>query len=369
MKFTKEVKKLFDIFGDDIRLVGGCVRDLLLKKEVNDFDFATRFLPEETTKILEKNKIKAVPTGIKFGTITAVVKGKNFEITTLRKDNETDGRHCAPDFVDDYAIDAARRDFTVNALYLDRKGIITDYFNGISDLKKQKIRFIGKANERIEEDYLRILRFFRFSAKYAKSLDKEGLEACIKNKSFLSKLSRERIRQEFLKLLSSPKKDLVVKVLKVMKSKKILNELFLSDLDIKAFERLRSNDPKLQLATLLLNKNFKFEEICPTNFEKKLWQFFLNQKTNLKPDHINELRAFFDTELVWNFCIFIAAKKNLSPPEAFQKIPEFPIKSSDLISLGFKGKDLGDTISKLKKLWAKSEFKLKKEDLLQKITK
>ncbi len=188
MKFAPEIKKIFDIFGDDLRLVGGCVRDLLLEKKVNDFDFATRFIPSETIKILERNKIKAVPTGVKFGTITAVIDSKNFEITTLRKDNETDGRHCEPEFVDDYALDAARRDFTVNALYMDRVGKISDYFDGISDLKKQKIRFIGDANERIAEDYLRILRFFRFSARYAKRLDREGFAACVSNKSGLKKL-------------------------------------------------------------------------------------------------------------------------------------------------------------------------------------
>lgn len=367
MKFSPEIKKLFDIFGDDIRLVGGCVRDLLLKKKVNDFDFATRFLPAETTKILEENNIKAVPTGAKFGTITAVINNKNFEITTLRKDNDTDGRHCEVEFVDDFALDAARRDFTVNALYLDRAGKIFDYFEGISDLKKQKIRFIGDANERITEDYLRILRFFRFSARYARSLDLEGLKACVKNKSGLSKLSRERVRQEFLKLLASPNKDKVAKILRVLKNKKIADEIFSSSLDIKAFTRLQTTDPKLQLAALLLNKNFKFEEICPTNFEKKLWQFFLNQKPNLKPDHINELRAFFDDELVWNFCLFIAAKKNLSLPKPFKKLPEFPLKSSDLITLGFKAKALGDALTKTKKLWAKSDFKLTKNELLQRI--
>lgn len=180
-----EVKKIFKIFtkdGDEIRLVGGSVRDLLLNKKVKDFDFATKLLPEEVIKILEQNKLKAIPTGKKFGTITAVVNGKNFEITTLRKDSETDGRHCKPEFVDDYFLDAARRDFTVNALYLDSSGVIHDYFDGKSDLKNKKIKFIGDANRRIEEDFLRILRFFRFSCEYAEKLDVEGLKACVKQK-------------------------------------------------------------------------------------------------------------------------------------------------------------------------------------------
>ncbi len=365
MKFAPEIKKIFDIFGDDIRLVGGCVRDLLLEKKVNDFDFATRFIPSETIKILERNKIKAVPTGVKFGTITAVIDSKNFEITTLRKDNETDGRHCEPEFVDDYALDAARRDFTVNALYMDRVGKISDYFDGISDLKKQKIRFIGDANERIAEDYLRILRFFRFSARYAKSLDSEGFAACVSNKSGLKKLSRERIRQEFLKLLASPNKNQVIKILRAIKRSKISDQIFSSGLDIDSFARLKSDDSKLQIAALLLNKNFNFEEICATNFEKKTWNFIGANKQNLDADFIRELRVFNDDEMVWNFCLFVAAKKNLALPKKFKKLPDFVISSQDLIDLGFRNKEIGEAMKLAKKIWAKSNFKIQKQDILQ----
>ena len=236
-----EVKKIFSIFlnqGDEIRLVGGCVRDLLIEKQVNDFDFATKFLPEEIIKILEKNKIQAIPTGVKFGTITAVVNHKNFEITTLRKDSETDGRHCQPEFIDDYFLDAARRDFTINALYLDDKGLVHDYFNGISDLKNQEVKFIGNAQERIEEDFLRVLRFFRFSCNYAKKLDEVGLKACFSKKSGLQKLSRERIRMEFLKLISSSKKAALIEILKQAEELNILSEIFSIKLDIKALEEI-----------------------------------------------------------------------------------------------------------------------------------
>ncbi len=359
--FSPEVKKIFEIFGANIRLVGGCVRDLLLEKKINDFDFATKFLPDETTKILEKNKIKAVPTGIKFGTITAVVNGQNFEITTLRKDNETDGRHCAPEFVDDYLLDASRRDFTMNALYMDSLGQITDYFDGISDLKKQKLRFIGDAEKRIEEDFLRILRFFRFSCEYAAELDSEGLKACTKQRKNLKKLSRERIRQEFLKLIFSQKKERVVAILKILEEEKIAEEIFSSPLDIPAFERLQSEDQKLKIATLFLNKNFKPEEICATNFEKKLFNFLLSTSPSLD---LRLLRAFNNDELVWNFCLFVAAKNNLPLPKKFQKLPEFPIEAKDLIELGFKNKELGDSLDKLKKLWAESDFELGKQSLL-----
>ncbi len=362
MKFTPEVEKIFEIFGDDIRLVGGCVRDLLLEKKINDFDFATKFLPAETSKILEKNKIKAVPTGAKFGTITAVINDQNFEITTLRKDNETDGRHCEPEFVDDFLLDASRRDFTVNALYMDSHGKITDYFDGISDLKKQKLRFIGDAEKRIEEDFLRILRFFRFSVEYANELDSEGLKACVNQKENLKKLSRERIRQEFLKLISSKKKERVVAILKTLEQHKISDEIFSSPLDIPAFERLQSDDPKLKIAALMLNKNFKPEEICATNFEKKLFNFLLSIDSN---QDLRLLRAFYDEEFVWNFCLFNAAKQKLVAPRELEKLPKFPIEAKDLIELGFKNKALGEALDKLKKLWAESDFKLDKKSLLQ----
>ncbi|MBU6140592.1 MAG: CCA tRNA nucleotidyltransferase [Proteobacteria bacterium] len=363
--FTPEIKTIFAIFGDNIRLVGGCVRDLLLEKKINDFDFATKFLPNETTKILEKNKIKAVPTGAKFGTITAVINDRNFEITTLRKDNETDGRHCEPEFVDDFLLDASRRDFTVNALYMDSRGQISDYFDGISDLKKQKLRFIGDAEKRIEEDFLRILRFFRFSVEYANELDAEGLKACVNQKENLKKISRERIRQEFLKLISSKKKERVVAILKTLEQQKISDEIFSSSLDIPAFERLQSDDSKLKIAALLLNKNFKPEEICATNSEKKLFNFLLSIDPN---QDLRLLRAFHDEEFFWNFCLFNAAKQKLPAPRKLEKLPNFPIEAKDLIELGLKGRQLGEALDKLKKLWAESDFKLDKKSLLKFLT-
>jgi poly(A) polymerase len=284
-KLPAEVKNLFEVFGGEIRLVGGSVRDLLLEKKVSDFDFATKFTPEEITKILEKNKIKAVPTGVKFGTITAVLNRKNFEITTLRKDSETDGRHCKPEFVSDYKLDAARRDFTINALYLDAEGFVHDYFDGISDLKNQKVRFIGNANLRIEEDFLRVLRFFRFSCQYAEELDFVGLEACVKQKKNLKKLSKERVRAEILKMLGSDKKENLIAVLRVLKSKEIAKEIFAESLDFESLEKLFeiekefqiSANLNLKIATVFLNEGIDLKkfatEICATNLEKKYFSF------------------------------------------------------------------------------------------------
>jgi len=390
-KLPLEVKKLFEIFGVEIRLVGGCVRDMLLKKSAKDFDFATKFLPQEVIEILEKNKIKAVPTGVKFGTITAVVNGKNFEITTLRKDNETDGRHCEPEFVDDYFFDAARRDFTINALYLDSAGLIYDYFDGISDLQKEKVKFIGNAQERIREDFLRILRFFRFSCSYAKSLDLEGFADCIEEKDNLKKLSRERIRQEFLKIISSEKKENLITILQVLKDKKIIQEIFSAELDIKAFEALFEIEEKfnftasldLKIAVLFLQKNSDLKvfakEICATNLEKKYFQFFLWQDMEkLELKDLKQLLLSEKQEWVLDFYLFDLLK-NFSAEEikkmktdveknikfiANFSLPEFPLKGEDVMQLGFKGKAIGKALDAAKEFWIENEFKPKKIALI-----
>jgi len=188
------------------RYVGGAVRDELLGLPVSDVDLATRLPPEEVVKKLEAAKIKAVPTGIEHGTITAVSDGRAVEITTLRRDVSTDGRRATVAFTDDWKEDAARRDFTINALSADPlSGEIYDYFNGLDDLRNRHIRFIGDALQRIAEDHLRILRFFRFHARFdAGEPDAAALEACTIRANDLMALSRERIADELLKLLAVP---------------------------------------------------------------------------------------------------------------------------------------------------------------------
>ncbi len=385
-KLPAEVKILFEIFGDQARLVGGSVRDLLLKKEVSDFDFATKLLPQEVTKILEKNKIKAVPTGIKFGTITAVINHKNFEITTLRKDHDASGRHCAVEFIDDYFFDAARRDFSINALYLDSRGFVYDYFSGIFDLRKHTLHFIGDAKERISEDFLRIMRFFRFSCNYAKKPDSKGLKACIEQKSNLKKLSRERIRQEFLKLLDASNRKKLIAILKILQSKKIASEIFSAKLDIKALERFFLIEEKLKikadltlkLAILFLQKNFDLQtfshEIRLTNAEKKWFSFFI--KNFSKPIDLENLKlslAFENAVLVKDFYLFKLAKKGgeVNYKEAKKilnyvkkfSLPKFEIDGEDVKKFGFKKEKIGWAISKAKGFWAKNNFSLSKTEL------
>ena len=193
--------------GDGLtRYVGGAVRDELLHLPVNDVDLATRLRPEEVIERLEAVKIRAVPTGIDHGTITAVSSGHAVEVTSLRRDVSTDGRRATVAFTDDWQADAARRDFTINALSADAEtGEVFDYFGGLEDLEARRVRFIGNPYERIAEDHLRILRFFRFHARFGEGEpDEPALDACTARANDLMALSRERIADELLKLLAVP---------------------------------------------------------------------------------------------------------------------------------------------------------------------
>jgi poly(A) polymerase len=195
-----------DAAGGETRFVGGCVRDTLLGLNANDVDLATRLAPEEVIARLEKARIKAVPTGLAHGTITAVIGGKPVEVTTLRRDVATDGRRATIAYTEDWREDAARRDFTINALSADpASGEVFDYFEGLADLEAGRVRFIGDPLQRIAEDHLRILRFFRFHARFGTGApDEAALDACAARANDLMALSRERIADELLKLLGLP---------------------------------------------------------------------------------------------------------------------------------------------------------------------
>ncbi|KQT76748.1 poly(A) polymerase [Methylobacterium sp. Leaf465] len=191
--------------GEATRLVGGCIRDALLGRAGDDIDLATTLLPPAVIARAEAAGLRAIPTGIEHGTITLLAGEASFEVTTLREDVETDGRRAVVRFGRDFALDAQRRDFTINALSLTPDGTLHDTTGGVDDLRAGRVRFIGEARTRIREDALRILRFFRFHARYgAGPPDPEGLSACISARDALDGLSRERIRAEFLKLLLAP---------------------------------------------------------------------------------------------------------------------------------------------------------------------
>ncbi len=202
--------------GGDVetRVVGGAVRDLVLGLEPGDFDLATTASPRETMRRAAAAGFRVAPTGLAHGTVTLIMDGRAIETTTLREDVETDGRHAKVVFGRDFLADARRRDFTINALSLDAGGRIYDPLGGLDDLTAARVRFIGDADQRIREDYLRILRFFRFSARFGGgTLDRDGLHATVRHRFELSRLSRERVRAEVLKLLVAPHAGEVVRVM------------------------------------------------------------------------------------------------------------------------------------------------------------
>ncbi|MEA3061000.1 MAG: poly(A) polymerase [Sphingomonadales bacterium] len=242
------------------RYVGGCVRDTLLGLPVSDVDFATRLAPEEVMRRLKAARIKAVPTGLAHGTVTAIVEGVPFEVTTLRRDVATDGRRATVAYTEDWREDAARRDFTINALSADPARLdVFDYFGGEADLAARRVRFIGDPLTRIAEDHLRILRFFRFHARFgAGEPDPAGLQACAARANDLMALSRERIADELTKLLALPEPAATVRL---MVERDILRPV-LPEIDAAAAARLErlverekaagtSPDPLRRLAALL----------------------------------------------------------------------------------------------------------------------
>jgi poly(A) polymerase len=254
---TRAVMAALTAEGGDARFVGGAVRNALMGREVSDVDIATPLLPDDVIARLEAAKLRAVPTGIEHGTVTAISGGRPFEITTLRRDVSTDGRRAVVAFTTDWKRDAHRRDFTLNALYASADGEVFDYAGGIADLEAGRVRFVGDAATRIREDYLRILRLFRFHAWYGKGeIDEEALRAAAAQKAGLERLSGERISKEMLKLLQASEP---VAILRVMAASGILAEILPGELQIARLDRLVAidtanffaPDPLLRLAALL----------------------------------------------------------------------------------------------------------------------
>lgn len=243
--------------GGDARFAGGAVRNALIGRAIEDIDIATPLPPDEVTKRLQAAGLGAVPTGIEHGTVTAVANGKPFEITTLRRDVTTDGRRATVAFTTDWAEDAKRRDFTMNALYASAEGEVFDFTGGLADLKAGCVRFAGDAVVRIREDYLRILRLFRFHARYGKGeLDAAALHAAAAERAGLAKLSGERIAKEMLRLFEA---ENPLPSLRIMAASAILAEIMPGALEIARLERLVkidadaffTPDPVLRLAALL----------------------------------------------------------------------------------------------------------------------
>ncbi len=394
--YTKELLILNNIFNkekdkynDNLRIVGGAVRNFLLNKDINDFDLSTTFLPQETINILQKNNIKAIPTGIKFGTITAIINNRTFEITSTREDIKTDGRHAEVKFTKNFEIDSNRRDFTFNALYLDFNNNLFDYHNGIEDLKKGKVKFIGNAEKRIQEDYLRILRFFRFFCYYGIFLDNEGLKYSIKYKDKLNLISGERIKTEMFKILIS---NYSVDTLNRMHLSGILEIItnikkfdFLNLQYLYSIKQFINTEISAELAlSLLLNS------IDELNILKDKWKLSKKENTKIfnllqhKNDNlynernIKELLFIHDKNFIKELIVLNTILKCKINPQNYinnlliylrkTDMPIFPINGNDLENIGIKNKkDYGKILLDLKNEFIKSDFKLTKEELLNKI--
>ena len=254
---TAAVMDALSADGGDARFVGGAVRNALLRRPVSDVDIATPLAPDAVIARLKQAGLDVVPTGLAHGTVTAIANGKPFEITTLRRDVTTDGRHATVAFTTDWKEDAARRDFTINAMSADRDGRVFDYFGGAADLAAGRVRFVGDAATRIAEDYLRILRLFRFHAWYGQGeIDRDALAAAAAARAGLATLSGERVQKEMLRLLAAERP---VPVLRVMAASGILFDILPGELAIARLERLAAIDADsfftpdavLRLATLL----------------------------------------------------------------------------------------------------------------------
>ena len=363
------VARLLDALGADeglTRYVGGAVRDELLGLPVNDVDLATRLRPEEIVERLEKARIKAVPTGIEHGTITAVSDGHALEVTTLRRDVSTDGRRAIVAFTDDWKDDAARRDFTINALFADpQTGELFDYFGGIDDLASRHIRFIGDPLQRIAEDHLRILRFFRFHARFGLGEpDAAALEACSARANDLMTLSRERIADELLKLLAVADPTATVAV---MLSRAILRPV-LPEIEQKRLTELESiilaerkagvePDPLRRLSALLPREPDIAKDVAVRLKLSNKARKRLACAAIVEPASSAEALSY----RVGTACavdrLLLAGKVDDARSIASWSAPRLPIGGGALIARGLpKGPDVARTLRKIEHKWVEAGF-------------
>ncbi len=358
--------------------VGGCVRNILMGQDVEDMDIATPLHPENVVEILERDGIKVIPTGLQHGTVTAVVDGETYEITTLRHDKETDGRHAVVTFTDSWLEDAKRRDFTINTLLLDRAGNVYDPLDlGLDDLDARKVRFVGEAAQRIEEDHLRILRFFRFSALYGDGFDQEGLKACAAAADTIKKLSKERVTQEFFKIIAS---DRPYDVIAQMLDHNVLKSFEFTDYDPEFFEHFCTFQSRYSL-TALSARLFVFAAM---NFEniKTMEEYILFPKVFLKDmqaingalnlpdlscDHAVRVAIYRFGRSVTAQALIVELVQdrvmNGYAPTAIEiiqnwDIPDFPISGADLKAKGIQeGPEMGEELKRLEKEWIDNGFK------------
>ena len=390
-KDIKELFKSFNSYSDkaEMRFVGGCVRKLISGEKVDDIDLSTNLKPENVIEVLKKNKINFYETGIEHGTITAVINKRSFEITTLRKDIRTDGRHAQVEYTDNWLEDASRRDFTINSIYSDLDGNLFDPFNGRKDLNDGLIKFIGDPAKRIKEDYLRILRYIRFFLGYSKNQHNKNTVKIIKqNLIGLNQVSKNRQLQEL-------KKIILVENFHKINSDKTSKELFLlifpelkninriNKLDNLGKEILKGKDFEFILSLLLVDKS----EDC----DYFIYKYNLSNKER---DKINFLNLIFSEDLNKDYftkenltkILFKNGKDNLIDILDFKilttkknknnlidlkkyfiefKIPVIPIRAKDLIKqFNLKeGKLLGLILKEIEEQWLNNNFKISNNEI------
>jgi len=380
---------------NQVRFVGGCVRKSISGESIDDIDLATILEPDEVKKRLNKENIKVIDTGISHGTVTAIINNKKFEITTLRKDFSTDGRHAKVNFTSDWEEDALRRDFTINAIYADIQGRIFDPLNGISDLQNGVVKFIGTPDERIQEDYLRILRYFRFFTQYSKTDHNEEVVHSIKKYiNGLNKVSNERIFDELNKII-------LLKNLLSLFSNSTSNEIILNIFpQLKYYERLKifetlnqklklKYDNNLILALLILDESNDYEYFChkykTSNVVKSRFKNISENFERLKnkkfytEENVKKLIYLSNKNYVRDLILFsICANtktKNFSVESLLDyvnicKIPKFPVSGDYLKQHGYEsGQVLGKKLKSLEEKWIENNFVIDKKMLKKSLGK
>tara|TARA_B100000029_G_scaffold504095_1_gene582346 strand:- start:1484 stop:2782 length:1299 start_codon:yes stop_codon:yes gene_type:complete len=396
----KEAQILFSCFNktgeeNPLRFVGGCVRKAICGEPIDDIDLATSLEPNEIKLILNKKNIKVIDTGIEHGTVTVILNKKKFEITTLRKDISTDGRHASVQFTSNWKEDALRRDFTINAIYSDIEGRIFDPLNGISDLQNGKVEFIGFAEERIQEDYLRILRYFRFFTQYSKiEHDEKTIRSIKKHINGINKVSNERIFDEFKKILKLTN-------FYNLFSDKTSNEIILNIFpQFEYYERLknfyklpkelRNNfDKYLILSLIILDQSSNYEYFChkykvpnkiknrfkniSDNFEKLKDKSFYTEENIKKKIYLSGKEYVMDL-LLFSICANAKMKRinieHLINYVATCKVPKFPISGDYLKERGYKtGELIGKKLKFLEEKWIQNGFIIDKKTIEKSIDK
>ena len=372
----------------EIRYVGGCIRKILNNEVVDDIDLATNLEPQEVCEILKNNNIKFYESGIEHGTITAMIDNFKFEITTLREDVETDGRHAKIKFSKDWKKDASRRDFTINSIYSDDAGNLFDPFNGKKDLENGYIKFIGEPDKRIKEDYLRILRYLRFYSNYSKHHHDTDVIKKIKiNIGGISKLSKERLFDELkkitnIKTLEKLSKDKTSSEIFLMIFPEIKNLDFFSKLKPHSFNLAREFDFIFLLMLMILdnsdNADYFLYKFNISNKDKKrikiLDNFYReNSSKKITLNDLNKIFYFSGKQAVidiLNYKIFKSKKLDLKLKEFKDHfinkiIPIMPIKADLLMSKYkiSKGKILGDKIKSIEEKWVENNFNISDQEV------